>query len=198
MLRLTTFLRNGFTIIELVIAIGFLAILVSMALFVTDPFEGVRLKRDSNLSKDAETIVEGINNFYIARGKLPWSSNLNSRDNANPFSWHKTTNVEVGICENEDCSKPGILVTEGLIPSGLPSQHISADKSDAIYLGKGQGSQSPVYACFVPTSETERKKTGELYKININTNFPLTGALESCPSTVTWEDEDVCYVCVAK
>lgn len=174
-------MRIGFTALEIVILLGFLAIVGSAVLFVWDPGQRSKQEEDRLFYRDAEELVKGINSFYISRGAMPWGTPS--------LSWKEVGSPEVGL---------DLLVESARVSNDFSTRPSVEDLSHTIYVGKGQGRQAPVWACFVPLSRTQRARVGQLYKIDINKESPFYGSPDSCPVNVTWAEEDVCYTCVAK
>ena len=81
---------------------------------------------------------------------------------------------------------------------GFKSLDSVVGRNGVIYVGKVSGPKGTVWACFLPVSEKLRKATGNLYRIALDQPVPVSGTLNTCPSNLTWGEEDVCYACIAK
>lgn len=189
---------QGFTTLELTLAIGFLFVVVAILVFFVDPAERAREKHDRRLILASETVLESLSKFYIAYGRTPWAKKVNTLELSPPLSWKPLRALEIGICQDEECTVPGELIETLFLPSYYLTSDSVLGRNGEIFVAKGQGTNAPVYACFVPELKVTRRKTGTLYKINPGSEFPKTGILASCPAAVTWVEEDVCYTCVAK
>lgn len=183
---------------ELAVIVGFLFIVAAVLLFFIRPIEIAKEKHDARLSEDARTVVEAIHTFSVSQGRVPWVRSTSSKDLFPALSWKPLHAQEVGICSDETCSNPGEVVLQGNLPLDFIKRDSIQGRNGVLFLGKGTGIASSLYACFVPISQSMRQKSGELYKIMIDQPFPAVGTLSSCSSRVTWGEEDVCYACVVK
>lgn len=200
--------QTGFSIIELVLAISFLALLVLSVIFAVNPLERAKVEADAQLKDRAENLLGAINQFYVAEGRLPWADDLGSSSPLPGLSWTSAFSPEVGICADKDCTTGGELITTNKLSPGAVFDfkgEVNIDKiytklkaTSAFFVAKGREPKDPVYACFLPQSETIRRATGKLYKITPGAPIPASGVPEDCPLTVSWQGEDVCWVCVAK
>lgn len=174
--------RFGFSTLELAFAIAFAAVIVAALVLVADPLERARQERDLRVSNDSTTFLSAINQYFLARGQFPWAPEVGIR-------WTQIDQSTVSLEK---------LIESGSLPQDFISRRTIVDPKDRFYVAKGTKVSDPVFACFVPESEKQRMRTGELYKIDTKSNFPQTGILPSCPSNVTWQEEDVCYICFSR
>ena len=187
----------GFCVGELTALIGFLFIIAAVLVFFVDPIERARKHRDDRLDGDAQVVLAALSEFYVSAGRAPWALSVSPKEAFPALSWKSLKQVDVGICADEDCTQAGALVTSGKLPESFLTHESVSGRSGTIYIGKGQGgSASPTYTCFVPESRFYRARSGQLFRINIDQEFPKSGVLGSCPTTVSFVEEDVCYKCV--
>lgn len=186
--------KLGFTVIELVFAFSFLAILASVVVFSINPLELAGRRSDEHLGKLAKQLARALEGFYVAEGRYPWSDDFASVSPAPPLPWTPAVSAEIGICADSGCSKAGELVEAEL----LAAEAIESSLWPKILVGKGGQPRDPVYACFVPLSGQERKRVGSLVRIKQGAFLPVSGVSEPCSSEVTWVGADVCYLCVVK
>lgn len=200
--------QTGFSIIELVLAIGFLGLLVLSVIFAVNPLERAKVEADSQLKDRAENLLGAINQFYVAEGRLPWADDLGSSSPLPWLPWTSAFSPEVGICADEGCTTGGELITTNKLSPGAVSEfkgEVNIDKiyaklktSSPFFVAKGREPKDPVHACYLPQSEALRRATGKLYRITPGASIPVSGVPEDCPLTVSWQGEDICWACVAK
>lgn len=170
----------GFAIIELVFVIAFLALIVAVVIIVVDPLERARQSRDESMRADSMAILQALEIHLASAGKLPWVRELESTGATPQLAWTIATSPNVGLGK------------------GFLSQLERARESDKMYIAKGRNPQDKIYACFVPESQETRRSIGKLYQLEEGKSMPPSGVPESCSENVSWQDEDVCYVCVTK
>ncbi|MBI2590631.1 MAG: hypothetical protein HYW33_01990 [Candidatus Blackburnbacteria bacterium] len=189
---------RGFAAVELAIVIGFFALVLSVVMFYLNPIERAKQKHDERLSRDSRKVLNALSSFYAAHGRVPWSASIDTKDLSPALSWKPLRAPEIGICQDEACQKAGELITAGFLSQDYKAQDSVLGRNGVVYVGKTGGPQNSAWACFVPTSKKFRKETGKLFRISLDKPFPASGTLNSCPSNLTWDEEDVCYTCVAK
>lgn len=190
--------KNGFASLGLAVVLGFLFIVAFSVLFLANPIERAREKHDARLRGDAQNVLEAIGKFYVSRGRVPWADQINTQKLSPALDWKTLSDPSVGICADLGCNSPGQLVSGGFLNESMLQRDSVHGRYGAVYLGKANGTNSPIYACFIPEAGSTRLKTGELYKIKLGAEFPKNGTLPSCPGSITWQEEDVCYFCVQK
>lgn len=198
----------GFSVVELVIAIGLLGLLVVSVILAVNPLERAKIEADSRLKDRAENLLGAIDQFYVAEGRLPWADDLGSSSPLPGIPWTSVFSPEVGICGDKDCTTGGELITTNKLSPASISEFkggVSIDKiyaklkaASPLFIAKGKEPKDPIYACFIPQSETIRRATGKLYKISQAAQIPASGLPEDCPLSVSWTGDDVCYSCVSK
>lgn len=182
---------RGFVAVELAVVIGFFAVVVSVVIFYLNPIEQAKQKHDQRLKYDSQKVLDALGSFYNSRGRMPWAQALGTQALSPALRWKPLRAVEVGICQDELCQSSGELITSGFLSQDFKAQ-------DGILVGKANGPQNPTWACFVPTSGKVRKDTGQLYRISLDKPIPASGTPNTCPSNLTWSDEDVCHLCTAR
>lgn len=201
-------MKQGFSVIELVIAIAFLALLAVSVIFAINPLERAKVEIDNKLKDRAEDLLAAINQFYIAEGRLPWADDFGSDTPLPGLSWRSVLSPEVGICKDAKCTEAGELVTTNKLGQGFVADIEKGVKADSFYakvsapstlfIAKGREPKDPIYVCYLPQSETLRRATGKLYRITPGEPIPPSGIPEDCPLSVTWDKDDVCWGCVLK
>jgi type II secretory pathway pseudopilin PulG len=181
--------RFGFSTLELAVATAFLAVIVAALIMVSNPLEQARKERDLRVKQDAQILLSAINQYFLMHGRLPWSTDSGNLTPSLPWTQIGDKKMEI-VLER--------LISSNLLPQDFASRKTILDPKDRFWLSRAEGPQALVFACFLPESETQRRRTGELYRIDTSKPFPPTGVLPSCPSKVSWEEEDVCWVCFGK
>ncbi|MBI4029215.1 MAG: hypothetical protein HY376_02520 [Candidatus Blackburnbacteria bacterium] len=189
---------RGFAALELAVVIGFFAVVVAVVIFYLNPIERAKQQHDQRLSDDAQKVLNALNSFYTARGRMPWAAAIDTDTLSPALAWKPLRASEVGICQDESCKDSGELTTSGFLSQDFKSSDSVLGRNGVIYVGKAARPKNPVWACFLPISEKLRKDTGQLYRISLDKPLAASGSLNTCPSNLTWGEEDVCYACVAK
>lgn len=188
--------KNGFSVIELVVAIGFLGLLAASVILAVNPVERAKVAQDDKVKDEASWVAESITEFYIAKGRLPWADDLGSAGSTPPLSWRSVSSPEVGVCSDGSCGGGGELISEGKLPGGFFTTKSVRDGQ--LYIAKGSQASDKTYVCYLPQSDTVRKATGKLYRIKQGEQIPPSGLPDDCSLSPTWSGEDICYFCVAE
>lgn len=189
---------HGFAIIELIFVIAFLALIAAAVIFVVDPLERARQEGDRRMRADGASIVQAVNVYLTSSGRLPWAQKLDGSVAVPGLAWTKVTYPEVGVCGDKSCSEGGVLVKTGALGASFLSRRWVTQDSHGVYIAKGKNPQDSIFVCFVPESHETRKSTGSLYVLEEGKSIPPSGLPTACSDDVSWHDDDVCYVCVAK
>lgn len=192
-------MRNGWVAYELVFVIAFIGLIVSALVFSFDPLERARVARDERLRADSMTVVNALTDYFVAAGRAPWQDDFGSDSPYPALSWTPVNAPEVGVCKTKDCSEGGELIEKEKLEKVFWLRgSVRGSPNDILYIGKGNNARDPVFACFIPNSNKQREKMTELYQLERGKNLPPAGRPEVCTENVTWQEEDVCYVCMAK
>ncbi|MDO8452912.1 MAG: hypothetical protein Q7S79_04135 [bacterium] len=188
---------QGFSVLELVVSIGLLAVVVLAIIVQIDPIERAKEKRDTRLKSDVEMVQAGINEFYKEESRMPWADDFGSEDAAPALPWIRINKQEIGICADGACTKPGEVVIKGKISGTYAKSDLATGPDeDSLYIGKGKGAGDRVYVCYLPTSRKERENFGELFLVDFEYNITSRGTPPRCSSEVSWKNNDICYICV--
>ncbi len=84
-------IRNkGFTLIELIVVVGILSVIVTVAMIVLDPVSQVQKASDSRRKADLAQIQKALESYYQDNGNYPDTKNYLIVDLTNgPISWGK-------------------------------------------------------------------------------------------------------------
>lgn len=200
--------QTGFSVIELVIAIGLLGLLVFSIILAMNPLERAKEDLDIKLENLSSQLLSSVTQFYIAEGRFPWTDDLGGNSPFVTLPWTSVLSSEVGICGNQECSEHGELITTNILHPGVLNNITNGVNYDGLYpkisavanlyIATSKESKDPIYVCYLPQSEKVRKATGKLYRIQPGTQIPPSGSPQECPLFVSWEGDDVCYACVSK
>ncbi|MAG59945.1 hypothetical protein CMO96_04110 [Candidatus Woesebacteria bacterium] len=188
--------RFTFTTVELIVIIAFFGLIVSGVILVLDPLERAKQERDNRLHKDAISLQGAIKDFFIATGKVPWANATESQSVSPALVWTPATDPKIGVCADSDCSEPGALIQAGQLYKEFFSHTSVTREQDALYVAKGGQLEDPINVCFIPDSEKTRKNVSQLYQFQPGETISPSGTPSSCFDSVSWVEEDVCYVCV--
>lgn len=189
---------RGFATLELAVVTGFFVVVVAVVVFYLNPIERAKQGHDQRLTNDAQKILSALSSFYTIKGRMPWAAAIDTDTLSPALAWKPLRASEIGICQDESCRDSGELITSGFLNQGFKSLDSVVGRNGVIYVGKVSGPKGTVWACFLPVSEKLRKATGNLYRIALDQPVPVSGTLNTCPSNLTWGEEDVCYACIAK
>lgn len=189
-------LSGGFSVLHLAVVVAFLMLIAAGVVLVVQPLEQAKISRDEEFSRDAAQLVSSVGSFYVNRGRMPWADPISLTDLAPPLAWSLVKAPTVGLCGNAECTDSGELVEANNLPVEFLGHDFVSGRQGPVYIGKALGVQSPIHVCFIPSSEALRSQEGGLKRITLDRDVPVN--LASCPTRVSWDQEDVCFFCVTK
>lgn len=175
------------------LGICFLLLLAVASISVINPEERNNAANDRKLQEKSKKIIASIETFYKLKGRTPWADDIGSKSPSPGLAWTLISESEIGFCASGSCKTHGEVNESTATISGT----VPVSESEQIYVGKGAGPGDPIHICFLPQSQEFRDKTGALSRISIEAKELPEGKLESCPDRVSWEDIDVCYLCIS-
>lgn len=181
-------MTSGFSRVRLFFGIAFAALIFAAVYSQFSPIEKARERDDLEATRYGEELLKGINEFYKEYGRLPWTDDLGSELGFTPLTFTNVLSPAIGLCQDANCSSPGELAI--FKASLFPPTPL---KSEA-YIGKIAESNSPIYFCFVPSSQAMRLAVGNLKEIKTKSGEFFANP-RSCSGRVNWQ-EDVCFVCL--
>ena len=188
---------RGFSILELVVSIGLLAVVVLAIIVQIDPMERAKEQRDARLKNDAGMVQTGVNEFYREENRMPWADDFGSPDGAPALAWTRINKPEIGICADDACTKPGEAVVTGKISNSFVGGDLATTPGvDSLFIGKGKAAGGRVYVCYQPTSRRDREDYDSLFIVDFEYNITSRGYPPKCSSEVSWKNNDICYICV--
>lgn len=204
--------NNGFTLVELLIVIGLLGAIALIVISAINPIEQANRARDARFNADSSQIVSAVERYFAAHSSFPWMdcgvgcASWDTADDA--FDFTGVGDIPVGLCGASPCATSGLLVTSNELKTEFLSRDFIKKPTDQttggqvdqkIFLGKGAGSSSSVYACFVPLAKSNREKAITDEKVRA-LSFDGEGLISDSAACVTaadtgWTDGS-CMVCV--
>lgn len=196
---------GGFTLVELLIVIALLGAIALIVIAAINPIEQANRARDTRLKSDSGQIISAIDRYFASQGKMPWAS---TTDVAPSLAAVDAGTPAIGICDNDTdatnnagstsditCTQSGNLIRNDELKSEFRNRDFvkpTTIAANRLFMLKGSGASSSVYACFIPLSNSERSKTGSLRNLVIDSgsNAPQTGC-----TTTNWTTSP-CYICI--
>ncbi|HET7098814.1 MAG TPA: prepilin-type N-terminal cleavage/methylation domain-containing protein [Patescibacteria group bacterium] len=203
-------LSKGFTLVELLIVIALLGAIATIVIAAINPIEQANKARDAKYTADASQMISAIERFYASNSQFPWQvvapTTYDSADTEFPFVNASDSNV--GLC-GTSCTAAtlGPLVTSDELKNEFLSrdfitQAASSDITKKLWIGKGSGSSSSVYACFTPLSKSARDTAINNSKVvDMTVDFTPAGiptyTTTNCTaaSSAGWKDR-TCGICI--
>ncbi len=159
--------------VELLIVIALLGVIATIVIAAINPIEQANRASDAGKKADASQIVSAIDRYYATHNQFPWeaaSCAANGGTFCNPITgaeaavdFRSADDPMFGICGAATNCKSAATKGELIQSLELQSQFLSkswvgATANDArIFIGKGPGSSSSVYACWVPKANSNRQ-----------------------------------------
>lgn len=205
-------LSKGFTLVELLIVIGLLGAIALIVIAAINPIEQANRARDARFKADGGQIISAIDRYFASHSTFPWMDADSGYNTSSEFAFTSAGNPLVGLCSYDtgDCTDLGYLMTSNelkneflsrdFIKGSTAAEHsVNTTNPDLkIFIGKGPGSSSSVYACYYPLSKTNKQKALDDDKVR-SLSFDTTTGIpnDGTCSTVTedWEDTG-CVVCI--
>lgn len=199
----------GFTLVELLIVISLLGAIATIVIAAINPIEQANKARDAKYSADASQLLSAIERYYVSNSKFPWQvvDIINYPGAETELDFTNARTAIIGLCSTAGCSdQDGVLISGDELKSEFltrdwikSTEAASSEVNDQqIYVGKGQGSSSSVYACFLPKAKASKEKAisnGTVRTKAFTTEgLPQDGTCATVADT-GWEN-GTCWVCV--
>ena len=190
-------LKEGFTLVELLIVISLIAILSVAVLSTLNPIEQTNKARDAKFQNDAAEALSAMERYYASQQYYPWDDDvwgtgagadesvalgLTSRMPGFGVCAGSTYDAETTSCAGTD-SKYGELIKMDELKSSFAQKDpfldtISTDLN-RLYLFKEAGAGGSVYICFVPKAKANRKLSSKLKDLGITSTDGVPTKVDS-------------------
>ena len=173
---------KGFTLVELLIVIALLGVIATIVIAAINPIEQANRASDSGMKADASNLVSALQRYYTGQNAYPWNSSAGTyKTPGAAYPWTDAAALDAaegpGLC-GTSCTNGGKLIEANELQIAfLSRKFITAGKSlDKIFIGKGPGASSSVFACWVPKSNSARQAAiANLKVISLATDIGSTG-----------------------
>lgn len=201
-------LRKGFTLVELLIVIALLGAIAVIVIAAINPIEQANKARDARYEADASQMVSAIERYYASNSAFPWMTvdSATYTTAGIEFPYTDARNELVGLCGASCTAQPfGVLISSDELKSNFLSRDFitaTATPDKTLLIGKGSGSSSGVYGCFVPAAKSTKDKAISVGKVvDKSKGFSSTGT-PTYSSSICQTAEDTgwdggnCMVCI--
>lgn len=182
-------LKQGFTLVELLVVMTLLGIIAVAIVAAINPIEQANRARDTRFKSDSGQLVSAIERYYTQQAAFPWGS----ADTAlSVITAGSTGATGVGVC-GTTCASDGALITANELKQEFRSRDFirdaaSTDPTKTIQVLKAAGASSTIYACYRPLSISTRQRActeGKVYTISGSTRTGVT-CTSSDTSSANW------------
>jgi prepilin-type N-terminal cleavage/methylation domain-containing protein len=201
-------LARGFTLVELLIVIGLLGAIALIVIAAINPIEQANRARDARFRSDGAQVISAIDRYFASHSSFPWMDVSGSTlDTEDEFDYTSAGTEAVGLC-GTSCTVAGLLVSSDELKNEFLSRDFiknitdhsnnSSQPDKKLFIGKGAGSSSSVYACFVPLSKSNRENAIADEKVR-SLSFDISGIpAENTACDAASDDWATagCYVCI--
>jgi len=172
---------SGFTLLEILLVIGIIAILAGIVIVAINPSKQLAVVRNTQRKSDLKQIYNAITQYYIDNSSFPSTiSTTTLNEVCNTGSVSNTSTSTNGV----NCATAGLANLSVLVPTYLVS--IPTDPTGTSSL-----------LSFIPTAYAATTATGTGYKVGVNTSkqvlisaplaeLGVTVVVGNVPTTVAW------------
>jgi prepilin-type N-terminal cleavage/methylation domain-containing protein len=209
-------MKNGFTLVELLIVIALIAILSVAVLATINPIEQSNKAKDASIQNDAAEVMNAYERYYTVKATYPWMDADSSAivSSANVAWIGRSDMVGAGLCQTaaglagaavapatrcDASTTRGLLIsTDELKDSFLTKGYSSLFVGDPGYSAaslnylwidkKGVALGNSVYVCYIPKAKSNRTVTTVLYKPTLDGSGNVTVFAKATPAEIAAAD----------
>jgi len=179
---------TGFTLMELLVVIGVLAILAVGLLAAIDPLEQLKKARDTNARNAAVETLNSFQRYYATHGDYPWELTApptGCEQSATLFDDGNTVIIDAkdtGVGQDEEA-----CITASLIADGELKARFYEGLQNPLYI-QYNATTASVDVCFAPESKSQQNDATTKYiytaggKLSLDTDVcpPVAGGTDTC------------------
>jgi prepilin-type N-terminal cleavage/methylation domain-containing protein len=164
-------LKNGFTLVELLIVISLIAILSVAVIATINPVEQANKARDAQYKNDAAEILNAYNRYNVSTGTYPWpdSYSISSAIQSNDTTFGSFGVLGIG-------GSKGVLISSGELKESFANKtpfSTNPQAGDQMYTLRN--SSGVISVCFVPKSKINRQSPDlKCIGVNMNVGGPVS------------------------
>jgi prepilin-type N-terminal cleavage/methylation domain-containing protein len=165
---------NGFTLLEILLVVGIIAILAGIVIVAINPSKQLATVRNAERKSDLKQLNNAITQFYIDNSFYPASTTLSTttlKEICNTGSVSATTTAVTGVT----CASLGLINLSELVPT-----YITAIPTDPT------GTSSPL--AFIPTAYAASAGTGYAVGKRVTNQLALSAPLAELGSAILVND----------
>ncbi len=187
---------RGFTLVELLIVIALLAAIALIVIAAINPIEQSNRARDTRFASDSGQMVSALERYYATRSQYPWigtGGGQRAASNEAAYPYVTAGDEGVGVC-GASCAVDGVLINNNELKQEFRNRDFirdqaSTDPTKVIKIGKAQGSNASVYACYVPLSNSSRQKAcAESDVYTLSGDGSRTAVTPATCASATWDN----------
>jgi prepilin-type N-terminal cleavage/methylation domain-containing protein len=166
--------KSGFTLLEILLVIGIIAILAGIVIVAINPSKQLATVRNTQRKSDIKQVANAITQFYIDKSYYPASTTLSTttlKEICNTGSVSATTTAVTGVT----CASLGLINLSELVPT-----YITAIPTDPT------GTSSPL--AFIPTAYAASAGTGYAVGKRVTNQLALSAPLAELGSAILVND----------
>lgn len=183
-----TTVRQGFTLVELLVVIALIAILSVAVLATINPIEQSNKAKDSTVQNDAAEVMNAYERYYTVKASYPWVDvDSGATVSGADLAWFgKSTLAGAALCTSNialltpdtPCnlySNAGLLITtdelkDSFLTKGYTSlvtgdPNYNALEMNLLWIDKKDSAtgHNSIYVCYIPKAKSNRTRTTTLY-----------------------------------